>query len=124
MVKRATIVASLAVALTFGGAARALAAPITVSANDVTDDFAVSFNGFINQTLQTGLTGTASFNFTGASNVGANTVFTFNVTLSNTSSSPITASRISAIGFTTDPNLLVASSSVSSPWLIDSGSQF
>ena len=86
------------------------ASAVTVSS--VGDSFDVYFNGIINGNVQPGLTGEAHFtltNIVGHGNGGEN--WDFSVILVNTSSSPITDSRISVLGFNTNPNVDTTESS-------------
>jgi hypothetical protein len=82
----------------------AQAAPITV--DSVGDSFTVIFDGNSNTTPVDGLTAKATFAVTSYS---ANSV-TFSVELENTTGGDLT-SRVSAIGFNTDPTLTSASAS-------------
>lgn len=66
----------------------------------------VSFNGIIDGTVQDGLTGTVEYTL----NSVVGNLWTFAYTLSNTSSAPVTASRISLFGFDVDPDALSSSS--------------
>ena len=96
---------ALAAVTTFATAAQA--APITVSPANVGQSYTVNYDGFTQETgVIDGLTGQATFTLTG---VGENS-YAFNYSLTNTSSDPIDASRISGFGFNTDPNITSASS--------------
>lgn len=96
----------------FAAAAAAIAAPahagpITVSAADVGQSYTVAYDGYTQETgVIGGLSGQGTFTLTG---VGTNS-YTFSYSLTNTSTNPITASRISGFGFNTDPNISGASS--------------
>src|SRR5690606_27953908 len=114
-------IASLATALALGSVLTATAAPITVDANDVNDDFDVVFDGSMDGAPQAGLTALAEFDFLGTQNVNGHTVFTFDVILTNTSSAPITNSRVSGIGWDSTPDLVESESSVSNPWVLTFG---
>lgn len=88
-------------------AAPAFAGPITVSAANVGQSYAIGYDGYTQGTgVIGGLTGQGTFTLTG---VGTNS-YTFSYSLANTSSNPITNSRISGFGFNTDPNISSASS--------------
>jgi hypothetical protein len=84
----------------------ALADPITLSPADVGTSFDVSYNGYDGSGVIGGLTATATFTL--ASVTG--TSYLFNYSVANTSSSPITTSRISGFGFDTNPTISNASS--------------
>jgi hypothetical protein len=81
--------------------------------DSVGDTATVSFNGIVNNNVVPGLTSEATFTLNTIAPVGANTVYTFGLSLENTSSAPITASRVSVIGFNTNPNAVLSASSVS-----------
>lgn len=84
------------------------------SVNDIDtvgSSFDVFFDGNVNGTDVQGLSGQATFTLSSFSNDGTDTTALFNVSLTNTSSSPITGSRISSLGFDIDPNISSASSS-------------
>lgn len=84
----------------------ALADAIVLDSGDVGTSFTVGFNGFDGSGTVTGLTSSATFTLT---SLTANT-YTFGYTVNNTSTSPLTSSRISGFGFNTDPNISGASS--------------
>ena len=91
--------------------------PITATTGS---DFFVDYNGFINggATIIQGLTGRAefhSFAFQDGSLSGhsGQTLVSFNIELTNNSSSPITGSRISGLDFDTTPNIATSGNSVS-----------
>lgn len=75
----------------------------------VGDTFTVFYNGVVAGNVQSGLTAEAVFEVTEISG----TDWTFTVDVTNTSSSPVTASRVSAIGFDTNPDVNTGGSSVS-----------
>ena len=83
----------------------AYASSITVSSGDT---FSVNFNGVVNGAVQDGLTSTADFT---VMKTNPNT-WKFTIGIDNTSTAPITASRVSVIGFDTNPN--ISSGSVTS----------
>lgn len=100
----AGIVATAALAV----AAPAMADPITFSSANIGQTYTLSYDGFVDGTTNTisGLTAETSFTLTGISGND----YTFDYSVSNTSSSPITASRISSFAFNTDPTIQSATS--------------
>ncbi len=88
------------------GAAPALADAITLDATKVGTAYTFNYNGFSSGTTVTGLTGRTTFTLTGIS--GNN--YTFSYSVSNTSTAPITGSRISSFAFNADPNITGATS--------------
>lgn len=84
----------------------ALADAITFDSSNIGTSYTLNYDGFSNGTTISGLTGSTTFTLTGIS--GSDYIFSYSV--SNTSSSPITASRISSFAFNTDPNITSASS--------------
>lgn len=64
---------------------------------------AIPFNGLINGVVQPGLTSTLTLTLASLNTTTG--VFTWNYDLFNTSSAPITGSRVSAFGFNTTPNV-------------------
>jgi hypothetical protein len=87
------------------GAAPALADAITLNPSDVGQSYTFAFDGFSDGTTISGLTSTATFTLTGTT---ANS-YTFNYSLSNTTSDPVN-SRLSGFAFNTDPNISSATS--------------
>lgn len=85
------------------GAANADA--ISFTSADVGKSFTVDYNGVENGNTVSGLTGATTFTLTGTSADS----YTFSYAVDNTSSSPITGSRVSGFGFNTDPNISGAS---------------
>ena len=83
-----------------------LADAITLNPADIGRTFDVAYNGFDGTGIIAGLTGTTRLTLTG---ITANS-YTFDYAVQNTSTSPITASRISGFGFNTNPNISGASS--------------
>src|ERR1700741_1342104 len=67
---------------------------------NIGDSATVAFNGVVDGNVIAGLTGEVTYTL--ASIIGGSMFFDF--TVANTSSAPITASRISTFGFNTDPN--------------------
>jgi hypothetical protein len=68
------------------------------------DSFIVPFNGVVEGSVAPGLTGEVTYTL---ADIIGNTWY-FNFAVENTSSAPITASRISTFGFNTDPNFTSA----------------
>lgn len=88
-------------------ASPALADSITFDSSDIGTAYTLNYNGFSNGTTIDGLTGSTTFTLTGIS--GNN--YTFSYSVANTSSDPVTASRISSFAFNTDPTISSATSS-------------
>jgi PEP-CTERM motif len=106
MMRYTTKLLAIAAAATVTFAATpALADAITVDPSKTGNVYAFSFNGYSGGTTVSGLTGTATFTLTSTT---ANS-YTFNYSVSNTTSSPLT-SRISSFAFNTDPNIASATS--------------
>jgi hypothetical protein len=85
------------------GAANADAISFTPS--DVGKSFTVDYNGFSSGSVISGLTGATTFTLTGTTADS----YTFSYAVNNTTSAPVTGSRISGFGFNTDPNISNAS---------------
>lgn len=81
--------------------APALADAITLGAGDVGTSFTVNYDGFDGSGQIAGLTGSTTLTLT---SVTANS-FTFSYNVANTSTDPITTSRISGFGFNTNPDI-------------------
>ena len=81
---------------------------VVVNSGDIGFTGVTGIQGRIDGNVQPGLTGTLGLTYTGLSNGGLTYNFLYNVT--NTSSAPITASRISSFAFQTNPNIVSASS--------------
>lgn len=79
---------------------------IVLDSSNVGSAFIVNYNGFDGSGAIDGLTGLATFTL---QSVTANS-YTFGYNVTNSSTSPITTSRISGFGFNTDPTLSGASS--------------
>ena len=75
---------------------------------DIGKSITLDYNGFNGSSANVlpGLAGTSTFTLAG---VSGNT-YSFNYSVANTSSAPVTASRISSFAFDTDPTILSASS--------------
>jgi len=86
----------------------ALADAITLDAGDIGVPQTISFNGFADGTTINGLTAEGVFTLTSITNGGSTWNFTYSI--DNTSSSPITASRVSGFAFDTTPGVVSASS--------------
>jgi hypothetical protein len=80
---------------------------ITVTPAAIGTSYTVNYDGFSDGNVIDGLTGTAILTLKEADG----TRYTFDYELTNTSSDPIDASRISIFGFNTDPTIASASSS-------------
>lgn len=87
-------------------ASPALADAITIDNSSIGTNYTLNYDGFSDGTSISGLTGSTTFKLTGIS--GNDYTFSYNV--ANTSSTPITGSRISSFAFNTDPNITAASS--------------
>ena len=97
-----------------------------INSGDINKYFQVNFDGSVEKTDVDGLSGRALFtlNDWGLENINGTdyTVASFKVDLTNTSTAPIT-SRISRLGFDTDPNIDQNASSVNGTYnVVDSGS--
>ncbi|MDE2435069.1 MAG: cistern family PEP-CTERM protein [Sphingomonadales bacterium] len=97
---------SLAAAATFAfGAAPAFADTIPLTSANIGQTYTLNYDGYSSGTAVSGLTSSTTFTLTGIS--GNN--YTFDYSLTNTTSSPLT-SRVSSFGFNTDPNIAGATS--------------
>jgi hypothetical protein len=90
-------------ALLVGSASQA----VTITSSDVGDSFVIVYDGQSDGSTIAGLTASATFTVTGFTSNS----LTLEVELTNTSSGPITDSRISVFGFDTDPTLASADAS-------------
>ena len=95
-------------ALTGAGvfASPAMADAITLDNSSIGTNYTLNYDGFSSGTAINGLTGSTTFKLTRISG----NVYTFDYSVANTSSTPITGSRISSFAFNTDPNISSASS--------------
>jgi len=84
----------------------ALADAVTLGSGDIGTQFTLNYDGFSGGTSISGLTGSTTFTLTGVTG----TSYTFNYSVANTSSAPITDSRISGFAFNIDPTISTASS--------------
>lgn len=94
-----------------GAALLAIAMPanaVIINAGDVGASGSTTIQGLVNANVQPGLTGSLFLEFDGVSNGGL--TWNFDYTLTNTSSAPITGSRISSFGLNTTPNISSATS--------------
>jgi hypothetical protein len=82
--------------------------------DSATGDATVAFGGNVNQNNQPGLTSTATFDLLSVTGTTA----MFQVTVNNTSTAPITDSRVSGLAFNTSPNL-AASGHITTSSLLD-----
>lgn len=97
---------SLAAAATLAlGAAPALADTIPLTSANVGQSYTLNYNGFSDGTTVNGLTASTTFTLTG---INGNQ-YTFNYSLTNTTSDPVN-SRVSSFGFNTNPDITGASS--------------
>ncbi|CAH0496492.1 cistern family PEP-CTERM protein [Novosphingobium sp. CECT 9465] len=87
-------------------AAPAFADSITLGSTDIGKSFSLNYDGFSDGTAISGLTGSTTFTLTGVSGND----YTFDYAVANTSSAPVTGSRISSFAFNTDPNISSATS--------------
>jgi len=81
---------------------------VVVNSGDIGFTGVTGIQGQINGVNQPGLTGLLGLTYTGLSNGGL--TYNFAYVVSNTSSTPITASRISSFAFETNPNITAAAS--------------
>lgn len=79
---------------------------ISLTPASIGSSFTLDYNGFTGDGTIAGLTGSTTFTLTGISGDS----YSFDYSVTNTSSSPITGSRISGFGFNTDPDIAGASS--------------
>lgn len=84
----------------------ALADAIVFDSTDVGVPQTLSYNGFTGDGTISGLTASTTFTLTG---ISGNT-YTFGYSVTNTSSAPITGSRISSFSFNSDPSITSATS--------------
>ncbi|WP_225207146.1 cistern family PEP-CTERM protein [Novosphingobium huizhouense] len=101
-------IASLAAIASFAFAGTALADSMTFGAGDINKSVTLTYNGYSGNGGATigGLTGSTTFTLTG---VSGNT-YNFNYSVTNTSATPVTESRISSFAFNTDPTIASATS--------------
>lgn len=101
-------IASLAAAASFAFAGTAFADSMVFGSGDINKTVTLSYNGYSGNggASINGLTGATTFTLTG---VSGNT-YTFDYSVTNTSSAPVTGSRISSFAFNTDPTIASATS--------------
>jgi len=95
------------VAASFTIAAPALADSIVFDSSNVGTSYTLNYDGFSGGTSIDGLTGSTTFTLTGISGND----YTFNYSVANTSSAPVTDSRISSFAFNSNPDITSATSS-------------
>lgn len=100
------VLAGLAASAAMAVASPAFADSVTLGSGDIGNSFTLNYNGFSNGTTINGLTGSTTFKLTGVSGND----YTFDYSVANTSSAPVTGSRISSFAFNTDPNISSATS--------------
>jgi hypothetical protein len=83
--------------------------PVTLAYTDIGSTFGFNFNGYIDETAQSGLSAKAVFRLTSVSANKKSWSFAIDQ-LKNTSSGPITGSRLSVFAFNVAPDLSSASS--------------
>ena len=102
--------AGLAAAVAVMAATPAFADSMTFASTDIGKTVTLNYNGFTgtpsSPTTYSGLTGSTTFTLTGVSGND----YTFDYSVSNTSSAPVTDSRISSFAFDTDPSIASATS--------------
>jgi hypothetical protein len=97
----------LALSFLFATASTALtvtATDVTVTSADVGQSFAINYDGQTGGNVINGLTASAVMSIVSVSS----TSITLSVAITNTSSSPISGSRVSVFGFDTNPNVVSA----------------
>ncbi|NML94296.1 cistern family PEP-CTERM protein [Novosphingobium sp. TW-4] len=101
-------IASLAAIASFALAGTAFADSMTFGSTDISKSVTLNYNGYSGSggSSISGLTGSTTFTLTGVSN----NTYTFDYSVSNTSSAPVTGSRISSFAFNTDPTIASATS--------------
>jgi hypothetical protein len=105
MIKQLILAFAAFGALAFG-AASAMADAITLDASKIGTAYTLNYNGYSSGTTVSGLTGSTTFTLTGISGND----YTFSYSATNTSTAPITGSRISSFAFNTDPTISSATS--------------
>ena len=99
-------ITGLAAAASLFAASPAFADAVTLGSGDIGTSFTLNYDGYSSGTTVNGLTGSTTFTLTGVSG----NAYTFSYSVSDTSSSPVTGSRISGFAFNTDPTIASASS--------------
>jgi len=102
------LVALFALAVASASSALTITATdVTVTSADVGQSFTIIYDGQTSGNVINGLTASAVYTVQAVSS----TSITLSVAMSNTSSSPITSSRVSVFGFDTNPNITSATAS-------------
>lgn len=97
------LLAAISVAMS---AAPALADTIPLDASKIGESYSFNYNGYSDGATINGLTSTATFKLTG---IDGNS-YAFDYSVTNTSSAPVTGSRLSGFAFNTDPDIASATS--------------
>eukprot|EP01037_Dinobryon_pediforme_P010361 gene10361-10428_t len=105
MMKQTLLIAAAALS-TLAVAGAAHADTIALGAGDIGSSFMLNYNGYSGSTAISGLTGATTFTLTGISGNSYN----FDYSVSNTTSAPVTGSRISSFAFDTNPTIASATS--------------
>ncbi|MFY7835516.1 MAG: cistern family PEP-CTERM protein [Novosphingobium sp.] len=100
------LLTGIAASASLAFAGPAFADSITLGSTDIGKSFSLNYDGFSDGTAITGLTGSTTFTLTGVSGND----YTFDYSVANTSSAPVTDSRISSFAFNTDPTISSATS--------------
>jgi len=87
-------------------AAPAQADSITFDSSNIGTSYTLNYDGYSGGTAIGGLTGSTTFTLTGIS--GSD--YTFSYSIANTSSAPVTGSRVSGFAFNTNPDIASSSS--------------
>lgn len=96
---------------------------IGINSGDIGDIFQVNFDGSVEEKGVDGLSGRAQFTIQDWVLGTDYTFVSFEISLTNTSYDPITSSRISRLGFNTDPDIVTTASEVDGTYnVVDSGS--
>jgi hypothetical protein len=101
-------IAGIAAFASFALATPAMADSIPLTSSSVGQSFTLNYDGYSGGTTVSGLTGSTTFTLTSISPDGK--TYNFNYSVTNTSSDPVSGSRISGFAFNTDPNISAASS--------------
>lgn len=100
------VLTGMAAAASLTIAAPAMADSITFDSSNVGTSYTLNYNGYSDGTTVNGLTGSTTFTLTGISG----NAYNFAYSVANTSSAPVTGSRVSGFAFNTNPNIASASS--------------
>lgn len=107
IIASAAALAGLAVALPAQAALVLTSTSASLGAGDVGSTFTVNYNGNTGGTILDGLTAAGIFTLTSVGNSGKQFVFSYSI--DNTSTTPVSASRIPIFGFNTGPDITSAS---------------